>query len=89
MLDQLLRERLSKNEYRVYNAFLILSGLWLLYGMIDESGLPGLLMRFQANYLFGGRFYPFLTFIISFALVLFLIGGLFLLYAKFRAPKGG
>jgi hypothetical protein len=88
MLDKLLRERLSKNEYRTYNVFLVLAGLWVLYGMFDESGLPGWLGYIQATYLFDGRYYPMLTFILSFLLILLPLGGLFLLYAKIRGLRG-
>lgn len=87
MLDKLLRERLSQNEYRAYNALLILTALWLLYGMFDHSGLPGWLEYIQANYLLDGRYYPMLSFIVSFALMIFLLGGLFLLYARIGSPK--
>jgi hypothetical protein len=87
MLDKYLRECLSQNEYRAYNALLIIAGLWLLYGMFDHSGLPGWLEYIQANYLLDGRYYPTLSFLISFVLVLFVVGGLFLLYAKIRGPK--
>lgn len=86
MLDKLLRERLSQNEYWAYNALLILAALWLFYGMFDHSGLPGWLEYIQATYLFDGRYYPMLSFIISFALVLLPLGSLFLLYAKIKNP---
>ncbi len=88
MLDQLLRERLSQNEYRVYNACLILIGLWIAYGLFDNSGLPGLFTQIQANFLFNGSYYPLMSFIISFALVVLALGGLFLLYARMRGENG-
>jgi hypothetical protein len=87
MLDKLLRERLSQNEYRAYNALLILTALWLLYGMFDHSGLPGWLEYIQATYLFDGRYYPMLSFIVSFAFVLLPLGGIFLIYAKIKSPE--
>jgi len=87
MLDKLLRTRLSKNEYRAYNALLVLVALWLLYGMLDHSGLPGWLEYIQATYLLNGRYYPMLSFLLSFVLVIFALGGAFLLYAKVKAPK--
>lgn len=76
MINRLLSERLTKNEYLTYQALVALVAIWIFYCRFYQSGPVDWLDTVQARYLLDGDYYPVLSLVVGLALFLIPISGL-------------
>lgn len=87
IVDDYLRHNLSKNGYIAFQILVGLLFLWVGYDTLDHHGVPNWLNLLQAKYLFGGSYYPALSFVFALLLGWFLLAGLFVLISRIVKSK--
>lgn len=83
-MNNLLSERLTKNEYRIHQVVMALAAIWIFYCRFTQSGPVGWLDRVQAQYLLDGEYYGVLSLVVCLALFIVPISALFLGYAYLK-----
>jgi hypothetical protein len=83
MINQLLKERLTKTESLAHQILVGLAAVYVFYCRFTQSGPVRWLDGVQANML-DGEYYPVLSLVLCLALFIVPLSGLFLLYAHLK-----
>lgn len=83
MINQLLKERLTKIESLAHQILASLAAVYLLYCRFTQSGPVRWLGNVQTNIL-DGEYYPVLSLLLCLALFIVPLSGLFLSYAHIK-----
>lgn len=86
MINQLLKERLTKTEYLAHQIMVGLAAVYVFYCRFTQSGPVGWLDGVQADIL-DGEYYPVLSLLFGLLIFFLPLNGLFLLYGYLKTTR--